>query len=118
MLILDSLGSSFELEYKGDKYKVSYDFPTGESFSQYSYLKGGDVYSDLHKQFKALVTGIEGLKLQTKEKKGIFGKAEFIEIKTADELYKYPLFELQLLLVGELDKDLKKKYILTGSVST
>lgn len=110
MLILDSLGSSFDIEYKGEKYTLEYNFPTGETFSTYSYMKDGEVYSDLHKQFKALVTDIKGLKLQTKEKKGIFGKAEYVEITTPKQLYQFPLFELQLLLVGGLDEDIKKKY--------
>lgn len=111
MLVLDSLGSDFEVEYKGETYKIEYVFPTALHAKKYMEVKEIEgqrhLVSDLHKQFSTLVTNIEGLELSIGE------KADQVKIDTASKLYKYPLYELQATLAVELDNDLKKKYTLT-----
>jgi hypothetical protein len=102
MLILDSLGSSFELEYKGETYEFHYNFPTGDVSAKYTYIENGQAFVRIHDQFKALVYKIDDLVVEAGGKK--------IEVDNYKKFYQLPLADLQAIAASELNEDIKKKY--------
>ena len=109
MIEFSSLGSSFEIEYLGDKIVIDYDFPNAETYSKcVKIIEGGGVTIDLHKQARALVKSISGLKARDKET----GETKIID--TIDKFYSLPLLELQIIFANGLHDDIKKKLSVTG----